>query len=184
MHSSLYTVDLGSSSGPVVGLHDPLTRGLSVHAAFRVAGFAASVSTGDMHRALAAGIESEEEAIRRPTYEIVWADDESFFVGARTGDDAFSGDGPSATTSLVASHVRSSLHAGLGDVDVVPLADHLRDKYDAAETTAEPAAGIVGSLVSAASLPFRVLGGVLGFGKRRGADDRNGEGASKRRRLD
>ena len=44
MHRSLYTIDL-ESSGPITGLFDPLSCGLSFDTTFHVSGITSSVST-------------------------------------------------------------------------------------------------------------------------------------------
>jgi len=176
MHVSLYTIDLESSSG-LAGLHDPLSRGLSIDTTFYVSGITKSVSTRDIFQALAYGNESEDEAIRLLEYEILWVDDTSFFAGARiiTTNDV-------TTTGLIASHIRNKLYAGLGKVEILPLGDYFKNKNDDVPETCE-SGGIVASLVSVATKPFRVLGSVLGFGKRPSDDNGSSEGASKRRRL-
>ena len=69
-HASIYTIDLESTSGPA-GLHDPLSRGLSIDTTFNVSGITTSVSTRDIFQALASGNESEEEVIRSLKYEII-----------------------------------------------------------------------------------------------------------------
>ena len=87
MHVSLFTIDLESSLGPVVGLHDPLSSGLSVDTTFHVSGITASVSTRDILRALWTGNEGEDEVIRQLKYEIRWVDDSSVFFGTGLADD-------------------------------------------------------------------------------------------------
>mmetsp|Transcript_30080 Transcript_30080/g.62886 ORF Transcript_30080/g.62886 Transcript_30080/m.62886 type:complete len:383 (+) Transcript_30080:557-1705(+) len=185
MHVSLYTIDLESSSGPAPGMHDPLSSGLSVDTTFRVSGIATSVSTRDILQALTAGNESEEEAIRESRYEIIWVDDTSFFVGTRMAD-CVSGDDGDAT-GLVASHVRSKLHAGLGgDVEILPLGEYFKKKHeDATETmksTTSETGGIVDSFVSVAMSPLKILGRAFSYGKRSSEDDGNVESAKRPRK--
>lgn len=179
MHCSLYTIDLESLSGPA-GLNDPLSSGLSIDTTFHISGIDTTVSTRDIFQALATGNESEEEAIRLLKYEIVWVDDASFFVSARLVDGIPTDD--LELTGLIASHVRNALHRALGDVDILSLGDYFAKKYAAVETSQSP--GILSSLTSVASLPFRVLGNVLGLGKRGASDNSvSSESANKRRRL-
>jgi len=172
MHVSLYTIDLESSSGPAGGLHDPLSKGLSPDTTFHVSGITSAVSWRAIDQALNLELR----------YEIVWVDDASFFVGARMSDGVDAGDDADAT-GLVASHVRNRLRAGLGDVEIVPINDYMKDKYvNATKEAAAESGGIVGSLVSVATRPFAVLGSVLGFGKRPIEDGGVGGDRNKRRR--
>jgi len=185
MHVSLYTIDLESSSGPVAGLHDPLSKGLSIDTTFHVCGITTSVSTRDIFQALSSGNESEEEVIRSLKYEIIWIDDESFFVGTRMVEDASSNS--IITRGLVASHVRNKLHDGLGNaVKIVPLGHYFQKKYSGAIERSD-SISITAGLVSVATKPFQVLGSVLaGFSKKRSSiSSGNGEGggAKKRARL-
>ncbi|KAL3781010.1 hypothetical protein ACHAW5_000401 [Stephanodiscus triporus] len=184
MHVSLYTIDLESSLGPVAGLHDPLSSGLSIDTTFHVSGITASVSTRDILRALWSGNEGEEEDIRQLKYEIIWVDDSSFFVGTRMADyDHISSAHDSATTGLIASHVRNKLYGGLGGkVDILSLGDYLTKKNRVIDTT--DSAGIIGSLASFTTTPFRALRRVLGFGEKRSSDDNGSSGReNKRMRL-
>lgn len=185
VHVSLYTIDLESKSGPAPGMHDPLSRGLSVDTAFHVSGITTSVSTRDVFQALARGNESEEEMIRELKYEIIWVDDVSFFVGTRAADDDVNEYG-SATTSLIVSHVKNNLYDGLGSgLEITSLGDYFMKKHSNAAEPSTESGGIVGSLVSVATLPFKAIGGVLGFGRKRSSDasDSGNNGANKRRRL-
>lgn len=185
MHVSLYTIDLESSSGPVVGLHDPLSKGLSIDTTFHVCGITTSVSTRDIFQALSSGNESEEEVIRTLKYEIIWIDDESFFVGTRMVDDASSN---SVITRGVVASVKNKLHDGLGNVKIVPLGQYFQKKYSSAIERSDSVSFTAG-LVSVATKPFQVLGSVLaGFSKKRSSISDNGEGgggggAKKRARL-
>mmetsp|Transcript_31305 Transcript_31305/g.65927 ORF Transcript_31305/g.65927 Transcript_31305/m.65927 type:complete len:738 (+) Transcript_31305:1488-3701(+) len=180
MHVSLFTIDLESSSGPV-GLHDPLSRGLSIDTTFHVSGITTSVSTRDILQALWTGNDSEDEVIRELKYEIIWVDDTSFFVGTRMVDSISTDD--FATTDLIASHARNKLY-GLGNMEISSLGDYFKTKYDVDVIEKPEPVGIFGSLVSVATSPFQVLGSVLGFGKKRLPDDNSSsEGANKRRRL-
>ena len=179
-HVSLFTIDLESSLGPVAGVHDPLSSGLSVDTTFHVSGITTSVSTRDILKALT-NYEGEEEDIHLLKYEIIWVDDASFFVGTRMTEDIAPVD--SATTDLVASHVRNKLRSGLGnDVEISPLGDYFEKKYGAAAKTVEESTGVVGSLVSVATMPFRVLGSVLGLGKRSSSEGADGVEQPKKRR--
>lgn len=184
MHVSLYTIDL-ESSGPAPGMHDPLSSGLSVDTTFRVSGITTSVSTRDILQALTTGNESEEEAIRELRYEIIWVDDTSFFVGTRMTDCVSEDDADA--TGLVASHVRSKLHAGLGgDVEILPLGEYFKKKHeDVTETmmsTTSETGGIVDSLVSVAMSPLKILGRAFSYGKRSSEDDGIIDSAKKPRK--
>mmetsp|Transcript_29686 Transcript_29686/g.56177 ORF Transcript_29686/g.56177 Transcript_29686/m.56177 type:complete len:187 (-) Transcript_29686:25-585(-) len=184
MHVSLYAIDL-ESSGPAPGMHDPLSSGLSVDTTFRVSGITTSVSTRDILQALTTGNESEEEAIRELRYEIIWVDDTSFFVGTRMTDCVSEDDADA--TGLVASHVRSKLHAGLGgDVEILPLGEYFKKKHeDVTETmmsTTSETGGIVDSLVSVAMSPLKILGRAFSYGKRSSEDDGIIDSAKKPRK--
>ena len=121
MHASLYTIDLELEEGPAPGLHDPISSGLSADTTFCVSGITSAVSMRDIFQALGSGNESEEEAVRELRYKIIWLDDASFFVGARTNEELSREDGE-ATRGLIASHVRNALRSSLGeDVDIAPL---------------------------------------------------------------
>ena len=187
MHVSLFTIDLESSLGPVVGLHDPLSSGLSIDTTFHVSGITASVSTRDVLRALWTGNEGEDEVIRQLKYEIIWVDDSSFFVGTRLADDGISSAYDPSTTGLIASHVRNKLYGGLGSkVEISSLGDYFTKKNCVIDTT--DSAGIVSSLVSVAKKPFLGLQSkltkILGFGEKRSNEDSGGNGReNKRMRL-
>ena len=177
MHVSLYTIDLESSSGPV-GLHDPLSRGLSIDTTFHVFGITTSVSTRDIFQALGSSNESEEEVIRQ-LYEVIWVDDVSFFVGTRVDDETRTI--TSVTRGIIAAHVRDKLHASLGNnVKITDLGEYLKKKYKGIEAAASGFAG----LVSVATMPFQALGSVI-FGKKRVNDGNSSSegGANKRRRM-
>ena len=185
MHVSLFTIDLESSLGPIPGLHDPLSSGLSIDTTFHVSGITASVSTRDILRALWTGNEGEDDIIRQLKYEIIWMDDSSFFVGTRMADDGVipSAHDPS-TTGLVASHVRNKLYGGLGGkVEISSLGDYFTKKNRVIEST--DSAGIVGSLGSVAKKPFfalqRKLTKMLGFGEKRSSTDDDGSGRENKR---
>ncbi len=124
MHMSLYTIDLESTSGPI-GLHDPLTNGLSVETTFHVSGFKSSVSTRDILQSLMNVSRNEEELLQHLKYEIIWLDDTSLLVGTKV-EDGMALDSPS-TMSLVASHVRNKLYAGLGSVKIMNLIEYFDD---------------------------------------------------------
>ncbi len=185
MHLSLFTIDLESSSGPVAGLHDPLSSGLSIDTTFRVSGITASVSTRDILRALWTGNDGEDEVIRRLKYEIIWVDDSTFFVGTRMADDGTSsGACDPSTTGLVASHVRNKLRGGLGGkVEISSLGEYFTKKNRAID--ANGSAGIVGSLVSVAKKPLfdlqSKLTKMLGFCERRLSIDDDGSGRENKR---
>lgn len=184
MHVSLYTIDLESSLGPVAGLHDPLSSGLLIDTTFHVSGITASVSTRDILRSLWSGNEGEEEAIRQLKYEIIWVDDSSFFVGTRMADDdRICSAHDSATTGLIASHVRNKLYGGLGGkVDILSLGEYLTKNNRVIDTT--NSAGIIGSLASFTTKPFRALRRILGFCEKRSSDDNGSSGReNKRMRL-
>lgn len=172
MHMSLFTIDLED------GLHDPLSKGLSVDTSFHVSGISTSVSTRDILQALSVGNESEYEVIRLLKYEIIWVDDTSFFVGSRTVNGVCSEDAD--TRGLIASHVRNKLYAGLGDLEIIPLGTYFKKKYSAPEPPAS--GGMVSSIVSVATKPFEILGNMMGFGKKPSNDNQSNERASKRRR--
>ena len=181
MHVSLYTIDLESSSGPA-GLHDPLSRGLSIDTTFHVFGITTSVSTRDIFQALGSSNESEEEVIRQLRYEVIWVDDVSFFVGTRVDEETRTI--TSVTRGIIGAHVRDKLHASLGNnVKITDLGEYLKKKYKGIEAAASGFAG----LVSVATMPFQALGSVFGFGKKRSfTDDDNSSsegGANKRRRM-
>lgn len=183
MHASLYTIDLESLSGPLAGLHDPLSKGLSLDTTFQVSGITSAVLTKDILQALTEGIMSEEEVIRELTYEIIWVDDQSFFVVTRMSDVVSVEDADAV--GLTALHVRNKLRAGLGgNVDVFPLCSYLRNKYGnkTEESASLELGGIVGSLLSATTKPFaNALRSY--FGKRFNEDEGNSEGSTKRRKL-
>ena len=133
-------------------------------------------------------INRAEEVIRSLKYEIIWIDDESFFVGTRMVDDASSNS--VITRGLVASHVRNKLHDGLGNVvKIAPLGQYFQKKHSSTTIERSDSISITAGLVSVATKPFQVLGSVLaGFGKKRSSiSSDNGEGggggAKKRARL-
>lgn len=183
MHVSLYTIDLESKDGPVSGVHDPLSSGLSVDTTFHVSGIDTNVSTRDILGALLIGGNGYDFA-QGLRYEIIWVDDTSFFVGTRSEADITLND--ASTISLLASHVRNNLHAKLGNVEILSLRNYfvqVRCMKNDSEDKSSPQHGLVGSIVSAATLPFAIVGHVLGFGKRT-HDTTASEGpAHKRRRT-
>ena len=177
MHRSLYTIDL-ESSGPITGLFDPLSCGLSFDTTFHVSGITSSVSTRDILRSLWTGNESEEEVIRELKYEIIWVDDASFFVGTRSMSDFHL----AVTRGLVASHVRNALHGGLGNtVNILSLKDYFINK----NLKVPHSAGIVSSFLSVASKPFLALQSklvrMMGFGEKRSSEDDSISGRTNKR---
>jgi len=167
MHMSLYTIDLESSPG-IVGFCDPLSHGLSVNTTFYVSGIDTNVSTRDILRALTDGNQrNETEVLQHLKYEIIWIDDESFFVGTKLDNLVSVGD--SGSVNFIALHVHHQLHVGLKGVKVVNLVDYFAQKNTEKET-------IIGSIATAVK---RLFGG----GKR-SLDGASGNGqANKRRRV-
>ena len=179
MHVSLYTIDLESKHGPVTGVHDPLSSGLSADTTFHVSGIDTNVSTRDILGALL--IDSNGyEFTRGLRYEIIWVDDTSFFVGTRSESSIAPND--ASTIGLLASHVRNNLHAKLGNVEILPLRNYFAQmrSMKSGENNGSPQQGLVGSIVSAAISPFTF---VLGFGKRTHDTTKSEGPANKRRRT-
>ena len=126
MHMSLYTIDLESSSGPV-GLNDPLSHGLSVNTTFYVSGIDTNVSTRDILKALTDGNFEGTVLLQHLKYEIIWIDDQSFFVGTKLDNLVSTED--SGSINLIALHVHNQLHAGLKGVEVLDLADYFNQTH-------------------------------------------------------
>lgn len=167
MHMSLYTIDLESSPG-IVGFCDPLSHGLSVNTTFYVSGIDTNVSTRDILRALTDGNQrGETEVLQHLKYEIIWIDDESFFVGTKLDNLVSVGD--SGSINLIALHVHHQLHVGLKGVKVINLVDYFAQKNTEKET-------IIGSIATAVK---RLFGG----GKRSLHVASGNEQANKRRKV-
>lgn len=164
MHMSLYTIDLESTSGPA-GLNDPLSHGLAVNTTFYVSGIDTNVSTRDILRALTDGNYNETEVLQHLKYEIIWMDDNSFFVGTKLDNLVSVRD--TASVNLISLHVHNQLHAGLKGVQVLDLADYFRQKR-----------GNVSFIGSVTAVVKRLLGG-----KRSQDAGDIIESANKRRRV-
>ncbi|KAL7531213.1 hypothetical protein ACHAWF_003675 [Thalassiosira exigua] len=199
-HASIFTVDLESRGDLAAGLTDSLSRDLSADTTFHVSGIDASVSTRDVLQALWRGNESDDEGIRNLKYEIMWVDDASFFVGTRL-EVGESREGDASFERAVARHVREGLRAGLGTgPSVASLGEYLRERRrgteeegaeasspSSGEASACSGGGVVGTLVAAATRPFRALGSALGLGGKRSREDGGGDEGKgddvKRRRM-
>ena len=152
MHMSLYTIDLESTLGPA-GLNDPLSSGLSIETTFHVSGITTSVSTRDIIQALMAGNEGEsDDILQELKYDIIWVDDESFFVGTRR-DEGIALD-EWLPLKLIATHVRTKLHDGLGgNVQILSLSQYFKKK----NLSKGAGTGFAKSIVSLATAPFQLL---------------------------
>mmetsp|Transcript_4858 Transcript_4858/g.9894 ORF Transcript_4858/g.9894 Transcript_4858/m.9894 type:complete len:836 (+) Transcript_4858:58-2565(+) len=172
MHMSLYTIDLESTSGPI-GLHDPLTNGLSVETTFLVSGFNCSVSTRDILQSLMNVSRNEEELLQHLKYEIIWLNDTSLLVGTKVEEEVALES--LANKNIIASHVRNKLHAGLGSVKILNLVEYFEDLKSRKELPVKPvSSGFAGSIFSGVKR-------ALGLGEKRSSEEGGIEGQRRKR---
>jgi len=115
---TLYTIDLDDPS------EDPLRRGLSPTSTYRICGIDPAITTGDIVRCLSNIV---DEVQRQVHFEIVWVDDRTFLVAARSHDN-------DETLQTHGQLIYTALRRRFAVEDICTLDQHLRATKEAAES--------------------------------------------------
>jgi poly(A)-specific ribonuclease len=161
---TLYTIDLENAT------EDPLRRGLSPTSTYRVSGIDPAITTSDIIRCLSNLVDQVlEQQVR---FEIVWVDDRTFLVAARTQDD-------DDTLQRHGELIHMALRRRFACEDICTLDQYLQATAAAEEAkqrTEESGGGMWSSFL-----------GLFGYGKNKRKseewDGMDGEPSAKRRRT-
>jgi poly(A)-specific ribonuclease len=161
---TLYTIDLENAT------EDPLRRGLSPTSTYRVSGIDPAITTSDIIRCLSNLVDQVlEQQVR---FEIVWVDDRTFLVAARTQDD-------DDTLQRHGELIHMALRRRFACEDICTLDQYLQATAAAEEAkqrTEESGGGMWSSFLA-----------LFGYGKNKRKseewDGMDGEPSAKRRRT-